>query len=199
MNRYLLLFFLFFAMSTVHVVGGASCAKSLLGKTNCRHCGKGTRCVSCDFCIGYCVNMHTMGKRDTQDKEDDLVEASYKIPILEMLDDMDALFKEGDISELYLVHLYKELSVVTREDCESCNNSPELNDLSIFTNETYLELESLVGTQDFKSTANNKTAKSKTLVQQLPESLKIEVEPTSNIIESINSMKGISLLTFGFT
>ena len=103
------------------------------------------------------------------------------------------------MSELYLVHLYKELSVVTREDCESCNNSPELNDLSIFTNETYLELESLVGTQDFKSTANNKTAKSKTLVQQLPESLKIEVEPTSNIIESINSMKGISLLTFGFT
>ena len=142
--------------------------------------------------------MHTVGKRDTQEIEDDLVEAPYKIPILEMFNDIDALLKEGDISELYVVHLYKEMSVVTREDCESCNNSPELNNLSIFTNETYMELESLVGTQLFKSKANEKTTETKILVQQLPESLKIEVEPTSNILESINSMKGISWLTLGF-
>ena len=188
MVRFILLFLLIEINTNFGVDGaGARCAKSTIGWTYCNPCGEGTRCHSCNWCTGHCVNVHTQGKRTKRDTG--LVEAPYKIPFLEMFNDIEDLLKVDEISERFVVDLYKEASDVTREDCTVCNNSTELNNLSLFTDNVHVELEKLIGKELFKPTAIEKTAETKVIVQNLPESLKIRVEPTSNILPLIN--KGI--------
>ena len=188
MVRFILLFLLIEINTNIVVDGaGARCAKSTIGWTYCNPCGEGTRCHSCNWCTGHCVNVQSQGKRRKRDTG--LVEAPYKIPFLEMFNDIEDLLKNDEISERFVVDLYKEASIVTREDCTVCNNSPELNNLSLFTYNVYVELEKLIGKELFKPTAIEKTAETKVIMQNLPESLKIRVEPTSNILPLIN--KGI--------
>ena len=113
------------------------------------------------------------------------VEAPYNIPFLEMFNDIDALLKVDGIADRYVVDLYREASVVTKEDCLICNNSPELNNLSSFTERASEELKILVGSLQFKPKAIEKTAETINILNNLPDSLKIKVEPTSNILKSI--------------
>ena len=66
-----------------------------------------------------------------------------------MFNDMNALLKTEEISDLTVVDLYKEASDVIREDCTICNNSPDLNNLSIYTNQIHRELKPLIGSKLF--------------------------------------------------
>jgi len=84
------------------------------------------------------------------------------------------------------VNIYKEASDVIREDSNICNNSPDLKDLSIFTSQVYEELKILKGSKLFKAKAIEKTTETTNFVQKLPESLKIKVEASSSIMESIS-------------
>ena len=189
-----ILLFLLIEINTNFVVDGAGarCAKSTIGFTYCNPCGEGTRCHSCNWCTGHCVNVHTQGKRKKRDTG--LVETLYKIPFLEMFNDIEALLKVDEISDRFVVDLFKEASIVTREDCTVCNNSTELNNLSLFTDNVHVELEELIGKELFKPTAIEKTADTKVIVQNLPESLKIRVEPTSNILPLIDRGKHYIIL-----
>ena len=108
---------------------------------------------------------------------------------MEMFNDIEALLRSDGISDLDVVALYKSISDVTREDCIICNNNPELNELSIFTDEVHVTLKKLVGTLKFKLKAIERTTESKNIVQNLPDSLKIRVEPTSSILENIKKGK----------
>ena len=116
------------------------------------------------------------------------VEALYKLPFLEMFNDIEVLLDNGGISDLDIVALYKIISDVTREDCTICNNNPELNDLSIHAAKVRVELEVYVGTLQFKPKAIERTTETKNKVQNLPNSLKIKVEPTSSILENIENI-----------
>ena len=118
------------------------------------------------------------------------VEASYKDPFLDLFNDLEALLSGDGISDLDVVALYKSISSVTREDCTICNENPELNALSIFAAKVNEELVHYIGTILFKPQAMDKTTKTKTMVQNLPESLKIKVDPASSILESVKG-KGI--------
>ena len=181
MIRPLLIMILLLSISP-DFVEGAQCKKSSFGWWTCSPCGKGTRCNYCSWCTGYCVN------RPTRKKSEDLVVAPYKLPFMEMFNDIEVLLNNDGLSETDVVALYKTISDVTREDCTTCNNNPELNELSIFTDEVHLTLKKLVGTLQFKLKAIERTSETKNIVQNLPESLKIEVEPTSSILE--NTKKG---------
>ena len=98
------------------------------------------------------------------------VKALYKVPFLDMFNDINALLKAEEISDLTVVDLYKEASDKIREDCTVCNNSPDLNNLSIFTNQVYTELKPLVDKLTFKEKAIEKTTETTNLVEKLPES-----------------------------
>ena len=102
-----------------------------------------------------------------------------------MFDDIAGLLKFDGISELDVLNIFKQTSDVTREDCTICNNNPELNDLSIHAAKVRVELEVYVGTLQFKPKAIERTTETKNIVQNLPNSLKIKVEPTSSILENI--------------
>ena len=114
------------------------------------------------------------------------VEASYKDPYLDMFNDLEALLNGDGISERDVVELYRSISDATREDCETCDNSPELNNLSIFAASVSGLLRKYVGMRLFKWEAMNKTAMAKTMVQNLPDSLTIKVDPESSILEYRN-------------
>ena len=103
------------------------------------------------------------------------MEAPYKTPFLEMFSVIGALLKVDGISDLDVLNIYKQTSFMTREDCTICNNAPELNNMSIFTDEVFVELEKLIGTELFKPKAIEKTTETENMVQNLPESLKIRV------------------------
>ena len=185
MIRPLLLIFFLVSISTDYV-DGAKCKKSSFGWWTCSPCGKGSRCHYCTWCTGYCYNGQQAGK-NPEGIEYGSAEALYKLPYLEMFNDIVALLEGGGISDLDVVELYKITSVATREDCTISNNSPELNSLSIFTDKVHLELEKLIGTFQFKQKAIEKTTETRNIVQNLPESLKIKVEPKSSILESMGN------------
>ena len=123
----LLLLFLLVEISPNYLVDGAKCVKSSFGWWTCRPCGKGARCHYCTWCTGFCFNR--LSGRSIGGVEYGSVEAPYKVPFLEMFNDIEALLKNDEISEHFVVDLYKEASIVTREDCTVCNNSSELNNL----------------------------------------------------------------------
>ena len=184
MIRPLLLIFFLVSIS-IDYVEGAKCKKSSFGWWTCSPCGKGSRCHYCTWCTGYCYNGHGQSGRNLVGIEYGSVEAPYKLPYLEMLNDLEVLLKGDGISDLDVVDLYKRTSVATREDCTICNNSPELNSLSIFTDKVHVELKKIIGTLQFKQKAIDKATETKNIVQNLPESLKIKVEPNSSILESV--------------
>ena len=192
-----MLLFLLIAICTNYIVEGhqaqaAGCSKSIIGLWTCSPCGKGTRCHSCTACTGYCYRGQDQTKRSAIGIEYGSVEAPYKVPFLDMFKDIDALLKLEEISDSTVVDIFKEASDVIRKDCKICNNSPDLNSLSIFTGQVYVDLKNLIGTQLFKEKAIEKTAETTNLVEKLPESLKIKVEATSSILES-NYLKTIKV------
>ena len=190
------LFFLI-AIINYYAVEGASCRKSLIGRWTCSPCGQGTRCHSCSWCTGHCYRGQGQKTRTTEVIEYGSVEALYKVPFLDMFNDMNALLKTEEISDLTVVDLYKEASNVIREDCTICNNSPDLNNLSIYTDHVYSELKPLIGTQLFKAKAIQKTTETTKRVDKLPDSLKIKVDENSSILVSesiyLRNKRGIYL------
>ena len=111
-----------------------------------------------------------------------MVEIPYKIPFLEMFQDLDALLRGNSITDLDVLELYKMTSIATREDCISCSNATEIDELSNFSESVHNELKELIGNVEFKSRAIEKTVQTNVLVQKVPSSLKTKVEPASNIL-----------------
>ena len=121
--------------------------------------------------------------------ENGTVEIPYKFPYLEAIRDLKDLIEADGISDFNVVEIFKTMSLITQEDCEICNNSPEIQEISSFTEEVFIELRSLIGSILFKNTALDRTSDTNVLFTNLPESIKARVEATSNIVESFN--KGI--------
>ena len=178
-----------------HQAQAAGCSKSSIGLWTCSPCGKGTRCHQCTACTAYCYRGQGQTKRSTGGIEYGSVEAPYKVPFFDMFKDIDALLKLEEISDPTVVDFYNEASDVIGEDCAICNNSPELHDLSIFTDSIQKELSKLLGTLLFKQKAIEKTSETKNVVQNLPKSLKIKVEPTSSILKSVKRGIYVCILT----
>ena len=131
------------------------------------------------WCLGFCRNA-----AKNREIEYGSVEALYKTPLMDLFGDLDTLIKRDFISQEDIVQTYKLTSQATREDCTICNNQPDLDKLSLFTESVHKELESLIGKDQFKNTAIEKTRQTSTKVQDLPSSIKILVEATSSILES---------------
>ena len=188
MNR-IFMFLLLTSLCLLHLpreVEGAQCRKSRIGNWRCSPCGKGTRCLYCSWCLGFCRNA-----AKNREIEYGSVEALYKTPLMDLFGDLDTLIKRDFISQEDIVQTYKLTSQATREDCTICNNQPDLDKLSLFTESVHKELASLIGKDQFKNTAIEKTSQTSTMVQDLPSSIKILVEATSSILES---NKGIEII-----
>ena len=99
---------------------------------------------------------------------------------------MEDLIEADDISDFNVVEIFKIMSLITQEDCNICNNSTEIQEISIFTELVYTELKSFIGSILFKNTSLERTRETNVLFKKLPESIKTQVEYSSNIVESFN-------------
>ena len=180
MFRKLFILLLFFVPE--QDVEGAQCKKSF-GWLKCRPCGRGTRCLYCNWCTGLCNNPPKSTRRK-RELESGFVEVQYKLPFLEMFDDLSFLLNSDPpgTTDLDVVEIYKMTSLATREDCILCNNSTEIDQLSSSTKTIYEELELLIGDPTFMTKAKTRTEETNSIVQNLPSSLKTLVEATSSIV-----------------
>ena len=84
-----------------------------------------------------------------------------------------------------MVNVYRSISETTRDDCTICNQQPDLDRLSNFTYNVSEILRSLIGDEEFKTYAINKTITTYSEVESLPYSIKIFVEKSSSILQSV--------------
>ena len=167
------------------VVQGAQCAASFAG-LRCSPCGKGSRCTYCEWCTGYCSPPGKTRARTTEnDIEYGSEEAPYKTPFLDIFRDLERLISGGFISDLDVVNVYRSISETTRDDCTICNQQPDLDRLSNFTYNVSEILRPLIGDKEFKTHAINKTITTYSEVESLPYSIKIFVEKSSSILQSV--------------
>ena len=99
---------------------------------------------------------------------------------------MEDLIEANDISDFNVVEIFKTMSLITQEDCDICNKSPEIQEISMFTELVYSELQSMIGNILFKNQSLERTSDTNILFEKLPESIKTRVESASNIVESFN-------------
>ena len=171
-------------LPTPGLVDGARCRRSRLGWWPCSPCGRGTRCLYCTWCTGFCFNTRVHGRSAGPSMQYGTEEMPYKMPFMDMFKDIEVRVKGNDMTDLDLVELFKVVSVVTREDCTICNNSPGLDKVSNYTASVYKELEEMIGNIHFKNVAMEKCSMTTNLISTLPESLKIHVDSDSDIMKS---------------
>ena len=173
------------------VVQGVQCSISF-GGTRCSPCSVGTRCKFCEWCTGYCspkasgIDKKSRAEQNiTQNITYGSEPAPYKTPFLDVFRDLERLIKGDHISELDVVDIYRIISETTREDCIICNQQPDLDRLSNFTQNISEDLRKIVGEPEFKNTAIEKTVETYSEVDDLPYSIKIMVENSSTILQSV--------------
>ena len=175
-------------LDQIIVVQGAQC-KTSFGALKCSPCGKGSRCNFCEWCTGYCRKAGSKNARaeenETNIPEYGSEEAPYKTPFLDIFRDLERLIKGDLIADLDVVNIYRSISETTREDCDICDQQPDLDRLSNFTFNVSEILRPLVGEEEFKTNAINKTVTTYSEVNDLPYSIKIMVEKDSSILQSV--------------
>ena len=104
---YLFVFMLLLPFVPELGVEGAQCKKSF-GWLKCSPCGQGTRCMYCNWCTGFCKNHPTKRKREVDDGSKVFI--PYKLPFLEMFDDLAFLLNSFQLADLDVVEIYKMTS-----------------------------------------------------------------------------------------
>ena len=77
---------LVFMFSKGQDVMAAQCFQSKMGWWRCSACGRGTRCIFCEWCLGYCYkkgNSNGRRKRSVQNTTYGEVEVPYKKPFID--------------------------------------------------------------------------------------------------------------------
>ena len=171
------------------VVQGVQCSESF-ANLHCSPCGKGTLCNFCQWCTGYCSSAASDKKRRSeQNKTVNITYGSepapYKTPFLDIFRDLERLITGGLISDRDVVNIYSSISEKTREDCIICNQQPDLDRLSNFTYNISEDLRNLIGQEKFRNIATEKTRMTYIEVEELPYSIKMLVENSSTILQSV--------------
>ena len=114
------LWILVFLFSKGQDVKAAQCFQSKMGWWRCSACGEGTRCIFCEWCLGYCYNK---GNGNSNAKGNGRIKRSvqnvtnvtygdvlvpYKKPFIELFEDLETLIENEEISNVQVVELYKK-------------------------------------------------------------------------------------------
>ena len=178
-------------------VKAAQCSKSAFGRWRCSPCGRGTRCSFCNWCLGYCYNKDPK-QRSLQNETDEFgdTEVPYKLPFIQMFEDLVTLIEKDDISDIDVVELYKVTFYVLREDCMLCDNSKEIGELKKQVKLTHRKLKELLKSKgitvedEFKKTALQKTRETLIITDKIPANLTAKVDSNSTIAIATTSTKG---------
>merc|ERR1711884_267753 len=123
---------------------------SCLQNTPCGGCGRGARCVFGNYCTAFCITativheerfrkycprigqpnpfLHQFSKRSVSRSErsadPDMMEIEYKVPFLDMLDEVENQIKEGWLEDrTAIVSMFTEIAEDVEIDAENCDTS----------------------------------------------------------------------------
>ena len=122
-------------------VNAAQCHKSSMRRWRCAPCGKGTRCVFCQWCLCYCYkgrHKRSITNGTIPIYGEELVQ--YKKPVIELFEELESLIQNEEISNVEVVELYNVTSFALSEDCVLCNNTPEIEELRNMTRSIHEQL-----------------------------------------------------------
>ena len=180
---------LLYTMSDNEDVNGALCARSKIGWWKCSPCGLGTRCIFCNWCLAFCFSCGEAAARSESEYVPHPtygdVDVPYKVSFSEMLEDIQVMLEEDEISDSDVVEIFKMTAEATREDSKLCNNSLEIEEISNLTESFYLELKHLIGSEEFNSVALDKTSQTNAMFESLPDSLLGRVETNSDVLSEV--------------
>ena len=212
---FLSIFVIVFLLPKGQDVKAAQCQKSSMHRWRCAPCGRGTRCIFCQWCLCYCYNKrkHNRSKRSTNtngtlpDYGNKTVQ--YKKPFIELFNDLEILVENDKISNIEIVELYKVTSEALSEDCEICNDIPEIEELRNVTRSiherleiimisenittptpvsrkkrspSFVPLDSAEGSKIFKDVVLNNTREALNVTNKIPESVKGMIDLNSTIL-----------------
>ena len=206
----LCLWVLFFLFSQRQDVEAAQCHKSNFHRWRCAPCGRGTRCIFCHWCLCYCHH-HRRSKRSITNVTKPPYgeeEVQYKIPLIDLFQELKTLIQNDEISNIEVVELYKATSEALSEDCILCNTTQEIEELRNQTKSIHKKLTqimlsenitvpgsarkkrspsfiSLESDEIFKDVALEKTIEATQTAQRIPETVMGKIDYNSTIVESL--------------
>ena len=195
----LLVWVLLYTMSDIgdRDVNASMCAQSRMGWWKCSPCGLGTRCLFCNWCLAFCYKGDRDGKRpegrsSTGQIYDSVIEpmygevdVPYKVSFTEMLDDIQTMLENDEISDTDVVEIFKMTADATKQDSKLCSNSFEIEEISNMTEQFYLQMKDLIGKEEFNAVALNLTIQTNAAFESLPETLLGRVETNSDILSGV--------------
>ena len=211
------LWVMFFLFSQRPDVEAAQCHKSNFHRWRCAPCGRGTRCIFCHWCLCYCHH-HRRSKRSITNVTKPPYgeeEVQYKLPLIELFQELKTLIQNDEISNIEVVELYKSTSLALSEDCILCNDTREIEELrnqtkSIHEKLTQIMLSenitspgstrkkrspsfiSLESEQKFKEVALEDTSEAIKTAEKIPETVIGKIDLNSTIIESLGKNRCIT-------
>ena len=197
----LLVWVLLYTMSDIgnRDVNASMCAQSRMGWWKCSPCGLGTRCLFCNWCLAFCYKgdrdrdgKRPEGRSSTGQIYDSVIEplygevdVPYKVSFTEMLDDIQTMLENDEISDTDVVEIFKMTADATKQDSKLCSNSFEIEEISNMTEQFYLQMKDLIGKEEFNAVALNLTIQTNAAFESLPETLLGRVETNSDILSGV--------------
>ena len=188
-------------------VKAAQCHQSSMFKWSCNPCGDGTRCIYCQWCTCYCY-----GRKDTKSTWENSTHTTvqYKIPIIEMLEDLENLIENDKLSNIEIDQVFKSTTMALSEDCERCDDVPEIEALRNLTHSIHETLSDIMMSEEnittpastrkkrspsfiplsseesqrFKKVALEKTREATKMADYIPESVVGMIEFDSTILKT---------------
>ena len=212
---FLYIWVLFFLFSKREDVEAAQCHKSNFHRWRCAPCGTGTRCIFCHWCLCYCHHHKERIKRSITNDTKPITkppygenEVQYKIPLIELFQELETLLKNDEISNIEVVELYKATSSALSEDCKLCSNTTEIEELRKQTQSAHEKLTqimlfenitfpgslrkkrspsfiSLESDKIFKEAALEDTNEAIKMANKIPDTVMGMIDLNSTIVESL--------------
>ena len=83
----------------------------------CNPCGRGTRCISCGWLVEFC------GVYDSNNT--DHATLPFKLPYIEMFEDIKTGIIEGDFSPLAIPEFFETTSSILFRECKNCGSDED--------------------------------------------------------------------------
>lgn len=163
-------------------MGAFECSSCLFDKK----CGKGAECkmVGCSFCTGICHNSKPNSQNRNSVIEYGTQKMAYKIPYIEMTQELIKRFKESTIGTSDVIQFFKDVSERCKKDIKQCKDRTELKEFDNLALKKHTQLSDLSHTKtDMEILKDARDFLN--LILTLPEDINISIDRTSSILDGV--------------
>ena len=170
-------------------VEGAKCSATVCLKSS--GCGKGAECgvLNCSWCNGWChkskSKLKNRGKRETGPEYGEQ-KMAYKIPYIEMTQDLIQRIHTKFISPLQVIQFFEDVSERCKRDIDICEDHHELKEFSNLAKTKSRQLRLIpFNSQHYYFYALSYARELLNFIMTLTEDINISIDRTSSIFDGV--------------